>query len=71
MPRINKDEINLNVGDDYIDISAKHKESEEEKRKEVHQKRAQRDIHSQKSVPSRKGEIIRGKSQTGQRDAHN
>ena len=33
MPRIRKEEINLNVGDDYIEISAEHKESEEEKKK--------------------------------------
>jgi len=33
MPRINKDEINLDIGDDYIDISAEHKESKEGKKK--------------------------------------
>ena len=33
MPRIKKEGLNLNVGDDYIDILAEHKESEEEKKK--------------------------------------
>ena len=48
MPRIKKEEINLDVGDDYINISAEHKESEEEKKKKYIRKE-----HSEISIRRR------------------
>ena len=54
MPRINKDEVNLDVGDDYIDISAEHIESEEEKKKKyVRKERSKISIHRRMSLPAR------------------
>jgi len=54
MPRIKKEEINLNVGDDYIDISAEHKESEEEKKKKyVRKEHSEISIHRRMSLPER------------------
>jgi len=52
MPRIKKEEINLNVGDDYIDISAEHKESEEEKKKKyIRKEHSEISIHRRMSLP--------------------
>ena len=54
MPRIKKEEINLDVGDDYIDISAEHKESEEEKKKKyIRKERSEVSIHRRMSLPER------------------
>lgn len=54
MPRIKKEEINLNVGDDYIDISAEHKESEEEKKKKyIRKEHSEISIHRRMSLPER------------------
>ena len=54
MPRIKKDEINLDVGDDYLDISAEHKESEEEKKKKYLRKESSKiSIHRRMSLPVR------------------
>ena len=54
MPRIKKEEINLNVGDDYIDISAEHKESDEEKKKKyVRKEHSEISIHRRMSLPER------------------
>ena len=54
MPRIKKEEINLDVGDDYIDISAEHKESEEEKKKKyVRKEHSEISIHRRMSLPSK------------------
>jgi len=54
MPRIKKEEITLNVGDDYVDISAEHKESEEEKKKKyIRKERSEVSIHRRMSLPER------------------
>jgi HSP20 family protein len=54
MPRIKKEEINLDVGDDYIDISAEHKESEEEKKKKyIRKEHREFSIHRRMSLPDR------------------
>ena len=54
MPGIKKDEINLDVGDDYIDISAEHKESEEEKKKKyIRKEHSKVSIHRRISLPER------------------
>ncbi|MDH5463500.1 MAG: Hsp20/alpha crystallin family protein [Nitrosopumilus sp.] len=54
MPRIKKEEINLNVGDDYVDISAEHKESEEEKKKKyLRKEHSEISIHRRMSLPER------------------
>ncbi len=54
MPSMKKEEINLNVGDDYIDISAEHKESEEEKKKKyIRKEHHEVSIHRRLSLPER------------------
>lgn len=54
MPRIRKEEISLDVGDDYIDISAEHKESEEEKKKKyLRKEHSEISIHRRMSLPGR------------------
>jgi len=54
MPRIKKEEINLDVGDDYIDISAEHKESDEEKKKKyIRKEHSEVSIHRRMSLPGR------------------
>ncbi len=54
MPRIKKDEINLDVGDDYIDISAEHKESDEEKKKKyIRKEHHEFSIHRRMTLPDR------------------
>ena len=54
MPRIKREEINLNVGDDYIEISADHKESEEEKKKKyVRKEQSEISVHRRMSLPER------------------
>ena len=54
MPRIKKEEINLHVGDDYIDISAEHKETEEEKKKKyLRKEHREMSIHRRMSLPER------------------
>jgi len=54
MPRIKKEEISLDVGDDYVDISAEHKESEEEKKKKyIRKEHSEISIHRRISLPNR------------------
>lgn len=54
MPRIKKEEINLNVGDNYIEISAEHKESEEEKEKKyIRKEQSEISVHRRMSLPDR------------------
>ena len=54
MPRIKKSEVNLNVGDDYIEISAEHKESEEEKkRKFIRKEQSEISVHRRMSLPEK------------------
>ena len=54
MPRVKKEEINLDVGDDYIDISAEHKESEEEKKKKyIRKEHREISIHRRMTLPDR------------------
>ena len=54
MPRIKKDEINLDVGDDYIDIFAEHKESDEEKKKKyIRKEHSEVSIRRRMSLPGR------------------
>ncbi len=67
MPRINKDEINLDVGDDYIDISAEHKESEEEKKKKyIRKEHSEISIHRRMSLPGRvKSSEVKAKLNNG------
>ena len=67
MPRIKKDEINLDVGDDYIDISAEHKESEEEKRKKyIRKELSEVSIHRRISLPDRvKSSDVKAKLNNG------
>ena len=67
MPRINKDEINLDVGDDYIDISAEHKESEEEKKKKyLRKEHSEISIHRRMSLPDRvKSSEVKAKLNNG------
>lgn len=67
MPRINKDEINLDVGDDYIDISAEHKESEEEKKKKyIKKEHSEVSIHRRMSLPGRvKSSEVKAKLNNG------
>ncbi len=67
MPRINKDEINLDVGDDYIDISAEHKESEEEKKKKyIRKEHSEISIHRRMSLPGRvKSSEVKAKLDNG------
>ena len=67
MPRIKKEEINLNVGDDYIDISAEHKESEEEKKKKyIRKEHSEVSIHRRMSLPERvKSSDVKAKLNNG------
>jgi len=67
MPRIKKEEISLNVGDDYIDISAEHKESEEEKKKKYLRKEHREiSIHRRMSLPQRvKSSDVKAKLNNG------
>ena len=67
MPRINRDEINLDVGDDYIDISAEHKESEEEKKKKyIRKEHSTISIHRRLSLPGRvKSSEVKAKLNNG------
>ncbi len=67
MPRIKKEEINLNVGDDYIDISAEHKESEEEKKKKyIRKEHSKVSIHRRMSLPERvKSSDVKAKLNNG------
>ena len=67
MPRIKKDEINLDVGDDYIDISAEHRESDEEKKKKYLRKEHNEiSIHRRMSLPGRvKPENVNAKLNNG------
>ena len=67
MPRIKKEEINLDVGDDYIDISAEHKESEEEKKKKYLRKEHREvSIHRRMSLPGRvKSSEVKAKLNNG------
>ncbi len=67
MPRIKKEEINLDVGDDYIDISAQHKESEEEKKKKyIRKEHREVSIHRRMSLPGRvKSSEVRAKLDNG------
>ncbi len=67
MPRIKKEEINLNVGDDYIDISAEHKESEEEKKKKyIKKEHSEVSIHRRISLPDRvKSSDVKAKLNNG------
>ena len=54
MPRVKKEEINLDVGDDYIDISAEHKESDEEKKKKyIRKEHSEISIHRRMSLPDK------------------
>ena len=67
MPRINKDEINLDVGDDYIDISAEHKESQEEKEKKyIRKEHSEISIRRRMSLPGRvKSSEVKAKLDNG------
>ena len=67
MPRIKKEEINLDVGDDYIDISAEHKESEEEKKKKnIRKEHSEVSIHRRMSFPGRvKSSEVKAKLNNG------
>ena len=67
MPRIKKEEINLNVGDDYVDISAEHKESEEEKKKKyIRKEHSEISIHRRMSLPERvKSSEVKAKLNNG------
>ena len=67
MPRINKDEINLDVGDDYIDISAEHEESEEEKKKKyIRKEHNEISIHRRMTLPGRvKSSEVKAKLDNG------
>lgn len=67
MPRISKDEINLDVGDDSIDISAEHKESEEEKKKKyIRKEHSEVSIHRRMSLPGRvKSSEVKAKLNNG------
>ena len=67
MPRIKKEEINLDVGDDYIDISAEHKESEEEKKKKyIRKEHSEVSIHRRMSLPDRvKSSDVKAKLNNG------
>ena len=54
MPRIKKEEINLNVGDNYIEISAEHKESEEEKKKKyIRKEQSEISVNRRMSLPEK------------------
>ncbi len=54
MPRMKKEEIKLDVGDDYIDISAEHKESDEEKKKKyIRKEHSEVSIHRRMSLPDK------------------
>ena len=54
MPRIKREEINLDVGDDYIDILAEHKESDEEKKKKyIRKEHSEVSIHRRMSLPDK------------------
>ncbi|MDH3490269.1 MAG: Hsp20/alpha crystallin family protein [Nitrosopumilus sp.] len=67
MPRIKKEEVNLNVGDDYIDISAEHKESDEEKKKKyIRKEHSEISIHRRLSLPQRvKSSDVKAKLNNG------
>jgi len=67
MPRIKKEEINLSVGDDYIEISAEHKESEEEKKKKyVRKEQSEISVHRRMSLPEKvKSEGVKAKLEHG------
>ena len=67
MPRMKKEEIILDVGDDYIDISAEHKESEEEKKKKYLRKEHREvSIHRRMSLPGKiKSSEVRAKMNNG------
>ena len=67
MPRIQKEEINLNVGDDYIEISAEHKESEEEKKKKyVRKEQSEISVHRKMSLPDKvKSDDVKAKLEHG------
>ena len=67
MPRIKKEEIHLNVGDDYVEISAEHKESEEEKNKKyVRKEQSEITIHRRLSLSERvKSDDVKAKLENG------
>ena len=67
MPRVKKEEVNLNVGDDYIEISAEHKESEEEKKKKfIRKEQSEISIHRKMSLPERvKSSDVKAKLEQG------
>ena len=67
MPRVKKEEVNLNVGDDYIEISAEHKESEKEKkRKFIRKEQSEISIHRKMSLPERvKSSDVKAKLEQG------
>ena len=67
MPRIKKEEINLSVGDDYIEISAEHKESEEEKKKKyVRKEQSEISVNRRMSLPEKvKSEGVKAKLEHG------
>ena len=67
MPRIKKDEINLDVGDDYVDISAQHKESDEEKKKKyIRKEHSEISLHRRLTLPERvKSEHVKAKLNNG------
>ena len=67
MPRIKKEEVKIDVGDDYIDISAEHKESEEEKKKKyIRKEHSEVSIHRRMSLPDRvKSSNVKAKLNNG------
>ena len=67
MPRITKEEIHLNVGDDYVEISAEHKESEEEKKKKyIRKEQSEISIRRRIPLPERvKSEDVKAKLYDG------
>ena len=67
MPRIKKEGIKLDVGDDYIDITAEHKESEEEKKKKyIRKEHSEVSIHRRMSLPDKvKSSNVKAKLNNG------
>ena len=54
LPRIKKEEVHIDVGDTHIEISAQHKESDEEKKKKYLKKeQSEISVHRRMSLPEK------------------
>ena len=67
LPRIKKDEVNIDVGDDYVEISAEHKESEEEKKKKyLRKEQSEISVRRRMSLPEKvKSSDVKAKLDNG------